>query len=143
MFPMSYQPLFKRISNSVFESPFFRGHKFTDNEARLYLYYLAFDAQEGYTAIVNVYGNYVTIFPGEVAMGCRRMAEIFGWDKKKVTRFYDKMEEFGEIEIRLRRPVMVVKLQHYVPRLPQGGDTLGTAEEQIYNKHNKNITTQN
>ena len=77
---MSNQPLFKRISNSVFESPFFRGHKFTDNEARIYLFYLAFDANEGLHAIVPINGNYVKIYPGEVAMGCRRLAEIFGWE---------------------------------------------------------------
>tara|TARA_Y100001970_G_C14171361_1_gene824363 strand:- start:1100 stop:1546 length:447 start_codon:yes stop_codon:yes gene_type:complete len=145
---MSNQPLFKRISNSVFESPFFRGHKFTDNEARIYLYYLAYDANEGLHAIVPINGNYVKIYPGEVAMGCRKLAEIFGWDKKKVSRFYNKMEEFGELEIRLRRPVMVVKLLHYVPRLTYVRDTLGTDEEQLYNKQNKhskhnNIDTSN
>ena len=56
--------------------------------------------------------------------------------------------EFGELEIRLRRPVMVVKLLHYVPRLTYVRDTLGTDEEQLYNKQNKhskhnNIDTSN
>ena len=130
-------PLFKRISNSVFDNTFFRGHKFSENEARIYLYYLAYDNFEGKSAIISVNGNYVKIYPGEVAHGTRRLAEIFGWDKKRVSRFYTKMEEFGELEIRSKKPITIVKLAHFVPRLPRKDPIEDTGEDQFYNKHNK------
>ena len=134
---MSERPLFKRISIKVFDNPFFRGRKFTENEARIYLYALAYDDFEGKYRMVIVNGNYVKIYPGEVAHGTRKLAEIFGWDKKRVGRFYIKMQEFGELTIRTKKPVTIVKLAHYVPRLNRIDYAEDTDQEQLYNKHKK------
>ena len=119
------QILFKRVPKSLFDDPIWNNQNFTKKEAYLDLFSLAFDANEDTHAIVDVRGYFIKIYPGEVAHGYRSLAERWGWSTKKVGRFLSDLEEFGYITIRAKKPLTVMKLVQYVPRM----STKGNAEE--------------
>jgi hypothetical protein len=119
------QVLFKRIPKSLFSDPIWSNQNFTKKEAYLDLFSLAYDANEDMYATVDVRGYLIDIYPGEVAHGYRSLSERWGWSTKKVGRFLSDIETRGYISIRAKKPLTVMKLVQYVPRM----STKGNAEE--------------
>ena len=115
--------IFKRIPSDLFQDPIWNNQQFTKKEAMLDLYALAYDALPNTSAPVQVRQSWVTIYPGEVLRGYRQMADKWGWSKKTVGRFLKELEELEIINIRLKMPCTVIKLNFWVHRLSSNGDT--------------------
>ena len=121
--------LFKRIPKSLFSDPLWLYNKFTKKEAYLDLFVLVYDAHEDAVGTVQSRGDFIKIYPGEVARGYRHLAERWGWTKKTVGRFLASLEEVGKIKIRTKKPLTVFKLFDYVPRLSTKGNAKETQSD--------------
>ena len=128
--------LFKRIPSDLFQDPIWNNQQFTKKEAMLDLYALAYDDLPNKSVIVQIRQSSVRIFPGEVIRGYRALAIKWGWSKKTVGRFLKELEELGIINIRLKMPCTVIKLNFWVHRLSPKGDTTKPEGGHFNNKDN-------
>ena len=116
------KPLFKRIPTKLFNDPIWDNQNFTKKEAYLDLFSLAYDADEGKPQRIDIRGYLVTIYPGEVAHGYRSLSQRWGWSTKKVGNFIRALEHYGYVTIKQKKPITVMKLRDYVPRLSTKGN---------------------